>query len=133
MSRRNGDFSLPKEKDHLLQLDPGNDPGRSLPRRSIPTSCRGSRAALREIDAPQSSLFSRSERTLGCRSVNRNETYEGHLYGERRVEVLGHVRSITMAIAALGPPERTPGLVPSLLHSAFSAFPPRSMHAADDI
>jgi len=30
------------------------------------------------------------------------------------------VRSITVAIAALGPPERTPGLVPSLLHSVHS-------------
>lgn len=38
-----------------------------------------------------------------------------------------------MAIAALGPPERTSGLVPSLLHSVFSAFPLRSMHAANDI
>lgn len=28
-----------------------------------------------------------------------------------------------------GAPKRTPGLVPSLVHSAFSAFPLRSMHA----
>lgn len=62
--------------------------------------------------------------SLAFGSVNRDEICEGRPCGERCAGVFGHVRSITMANAALGPPERTPGLVPSLPHSAFSAFPP---------